>query len=194
MLYLSAVIDGLEPLPPADPALRRRLEQEYEQDDGKILHGRLEGIDPEAARSIHPHNKPYLIRALEIYESTGVPASAQKQTSTCPYDLLLFGMQWPREELCRRIAQRTQQMLASGWVEEVQGLLAQGYGVDDPAMQSCGYLDIAERLLRGEDPSALKEDPELAEEIAAKTRRYAKRQMTWWNKDGRIYWLNACVA
>ncbi len=183
MLYISAIIDGLKPLPAKNPALREELEAAYDEDGGATLFAELSDIDPESAKIIPRENKPYVIRAIEIHRLTGKPKSAQLHTSDCPYDLLIFGMQWPRETLTKRIDERTPKLLAGGWVDEVRGLLAAGYTLESPGMKSHGYPEIARAILDGKDP--LSAEPV----IAAKTRQYAKRQMTWWKHDKRIVWV-----
>ncbi len=200
MLYLSAVIDGLEPLPVADPSLRERLQHEYDAFGAAALHERLRLLDPEAAAAIEPRNKVYLVRALEIVEQTGEPVSAQRRTSGCPYDLLVFGMEWPPEILAERINTRTEALLRSGWVREVASLLQSGVRPEAPAMISHGYREIAAALLREAERqqsvidddavlAAVEADAALCDAIAANTRRYAKRQRTWWRHDERIHWI-----
>ncbi len=184
MLYISSIIDGLVPVEKSDPAIRSRLESDYRVDEGKALWKRLEGIDPESAAAIPYQNKQYLLRALEMYELTGKTKSQLGTQSLCPYDLLIFGIQRERSELVDRINQRTKQMLENGWIEEVQSLIDLGYSIDDPAMESSGYREIAEFL----EKQTNKQD--LIEKISAKTRQYAKRQMTWWRHDERIVWLD----
>ncbi|OGJ60039.1 tRNA (adenosine(37)-N6)-dimethylallyltransferase MiaA [Candidatus Peribacteria bacterium RIFCSPHIGHO2_01_FULL_51_9] len=188
MLYLSAIIDGLELLPSADPAVRSRLEEEYEKDRGISLHLRLQEVDSESAVSIHPNNKPYIIRAMEIYESSGGIPSQEKKKSHCPYNLFIVGTHWSREALVRMINERTERLLRSGWIAEVQSLLQRGYSVDDPGMNSLGYREIGEGLRRGLGEAEIVK--QYGEVIAAKTRQYAKRQMTWWKNDERIRWVN----
>lgn len=184
MLYISSVIDGLKLVPPADPEFRRRLASLYEADGGLFLLALLREIDSETAAGIHPNNKPYVIRALEIYETTKVKPSAAKVRTESPYDLRMMGIRWPREELTRRIDERTRALLRTGWMEEVQSLIERGYLSSDPGMESHGYREIMEAIHSG-DP-----DPEkLAEEISSRTRQYAKRQMTWWKDDPRIHWI-----
>ena len=200
MLYISAVIDGLEPLPVAEPVLRERLQREYDTLGPDALLRRLAELDPETAASIEPRNKVYLVRALEIVEQTGVPVSRQRRMSGCAYDLLAFGMAWEPEALAQRINARAALMLGAGWVEEVARLLREGVPLEAPAMISHGYREIAAALRhhateRGcsiDDPSviaAVRSDATLADGIAAHTRRYAKRQRTWWRHDERIHWF-----
>jgi len=192
MLYVSSVVDGLTMAPVPEPALRAQLIREYEQDAGKTLYARLQQVDPETAEGIHPNNMPYVVRAMEVYEMLEEPkSSAVPQTelrssahASSPYDLLIFGMQWERQELCRRINERTRRMFAEGWIEEVETLLKQGYRAEDPGLKSHGYREIIAYMEGAQD------DPDTLQElIAAKTRQYARRQMTWWKGDARIRWL-----
>lgn len=186
MLYISAVVDGLDPLPPADPAIRERLEAEWDADDGWTLYDKLVEIDPVTAKSFEKQNKRYVVRAMELYEMTGKQPSTLKKTIPPPYEILQFGMHWPRETLVKRIDERTHQLLQSGWVEEVEGLIDKGYTIQDPGMKSHGYREIMQ-WLSSED----RDTKALEEVIASKTRQYAKRQVTWWNDDDRIHWIDS---
>lgn len=185
MLYVSAVVDGLDPLP-TDVSIRERLEKEYDIDDGWTLYDRLMQIDPLTGGNFQQQNKRYVVRALELYELTGQKPSTLKKTIPPAYDIVQFGMYWPRESLTRRIDERTKILLNSGWIEEVESLLDRGYTVNDAGMKSHGYREIIQ-WLSSED----RDRNQLAEVISRKTRAYAKRQMTWWNSDERIYWIKA---
>lgn len=190
MLYVSAIIDGLILAPAKDDAIRRRLEAEYDRDRGVALHARLASIDPLAAREAHPHNKPRVVRALEIYELTGRTKSAavpptQLRSGSLAIDALILGTFVERETLKEVITRRTAAMFAAGWIDEVRSLLAEGFGRDDPAMKSQGYREIIAYVQSGgTDEAALRDD------ISAKTRRFARRQMTWWKNDPRIVWID----
>lgn len=186
MLYISAVVDGLDPLPAVDPELRAKLEKEWEIDDGWTLYDRLFALDPVTAKNFQAQNKRYVVRALELYEKTGVIPSLLKKTIPPPYQILQLGMYWPREELTKRIDERTKLMLENGWIEEVEGLLDRGFTAKDYGMKSHGYKEIMQWLQSDEQDKDV-----LAETIAAKTRQYAKRQMTWWGEDDRIQWIDA---
>lgn len=186
MLYLSTVIDGLRPLPPVDPALRLSLEAEYDRDHGASLSAELQRIDPETARAFSPANKTYLLRAMEIGRSTGLPPSRAKQRGDVPFDLFILGIRKSPADLHRAIAKRIQAMMDAGWIEEVEELLRQGYTAKDPGLLSHGYREIAAMLLTGKPARG-----ELPEIIATQTRRYAKRQMTWWRHDPRIRWISS---
>lgn len=182
MLYVSSIVDGLTPHP-ADTELRERLERQFDSDEGRTLHERLSRLDPEAAEGIPSQNKRYLIRALELLELTGTRKSERKGPKKSPYDLLLLGMKIERTQLHERIQKRTEEMLRSGWIEEVESLLKRGYKESDPGMQSIGYKEIATFLRSGGDQKVL------AEDIASKVRAYAKRHDTWWRDDKRVHWL-----
>ncbi len=192
MLYISAIIDGLQSMTASDPAIRKRLSDEYDVDQGAALHAKLSNVDPESAAIIPRQNKVYLLRALEIFETTGKPKSAQKLKSECPYDLLLLGVEADPEVLRTRIDARTAAMLKSGWLEEVKSLLDRGYTAADPGMKSHGYRDIIEALNgpHPPTPSPSAGEGELCEKIASQIRRYAKRQRTWWRGDERIRWID----
>lgn len=101
----------------------------------------------------------------------------------CKYDLLIFGLGKERSETVVKINNRTEGLFAAGWIDEVQGLIDKGYTKDDPGMKACGYREIIDYLQTGSDLESLKES------IAAKTRQYARRQMTWWKGDTRILWI-----
>ncbi len=185
MLYISAVIDGLEFPEGSDPDLRRKLEAEYDQDGGKALYTELMEIDPDTALAFSPNNKPYVVRASEIYRSTGKKPSQARQQSASLYDLFIIGIERPRKELMRRINERTVELFKRGWIEEVQGLITKGYSSNDPGMKSHGYREIM-KYIQENNPSL----PDLQEQISSKTRHYAKRQMTWWKNDARIRWIS----
>lgn len=184
MLYISAVIDGLEPLDPVEPEKRRMLSDEYDKDEGVALWNSLNEMDPEGAAGIERRNKAYLIRAMEIVTSTGKTLAESKTKKESPYDLFLYGLAQEPEERAKRINDRTKQLLASGWIEEVQRLMEQGYTETDPGMISHGYREIIQAIRSGHV-----DQDQLAEEISSKTRQYAKRQMTWWKGDARIHWI-----
>tara|TARA_Y100000310_G_scaffold326949_1_gene392593 strand:- start:1481 stop:2428 length:948 start_codon:yes stop_codon:yes gene_type:complete len=192
MLYISSVIDSLSMAPTPEPEHRERLIREWKKDDGKTLYARLQEIDPKTAEKVHQNNMPRLVRAVEIFEllqepkSTAVPKSELRSPEAeSPYDLLLFGMQWERDELCARITKRTKLMFEEGWMEEVEDLLNHGYTAEDPALKSHGYREIiAYKEGSSDDLDSLQEL------IASKTRQYARRQMTWWKGDSRIQWLS----
>lgn len=185
MLYVSAIVDGLEPKR-VDPDLRERLSKEYDLDEGRSLYARLTAVDPESTKVIPRENKVYVLRALEIYESTGIPKSKQLTHVTTDYDICILCLDPPKDMLDQRILLRTQQMFQRGWVEEVEMLLHRGYTEKDPAMMSHGYREILQHIREGTIDKSI---PSLIEDIASKGRQYAKRHRTWWRDDPRVQWL-----
>ena len=186
-LYFRAVVDGLFEGPGADPSLRKRLEVEAAQHGVDALHNRLRTCDPESADRIHPNNVVRVIRALEVYELTGTPMSELQQQwhpEKQRYPFIAFGLTMPRALLYRRIEQRVDVMLANGLIAEVESLLAAGYARDSVALQSFGYRELIAYL----DGNCTY--MEAVSQLKQNTRRFAKRQLTWFRKDTRIEWLD----
>jgi len=186
-LYLRALLYGLMPVPAADDALRRELQAYAEQYGTPALHRRLAHVDPVAASSYHPHDRVRLIRALEVTYLTGEPFSChqqrhQRQAMVYPY--VGVALTRERSELYRRIADRTDAMLAAGWVEEVKTLLAQGYTPECAAMNSLGYRELLAYVAGKADW------PTTVARIQQATRRLAKRQLTWFRKFPGLRWLD----
>lgn len=202
MLYVSSIIDGLTLAPAGDSALRASLEKEYAADGGLKLYQRLQEVDPEAAETIHVRNKPYVIRAIEIYETLKKPKSkvvgkervilSTDEGST--RESLLLGVQMPRGDLKLRIAERVDAMFAAGWIDEVRNLLSRGYTASDPGLKSHGYREIVQYLEEIERASSDLDfdamQTMLKAKIVTKTSQYAKRQVTWWKNDERIHWVS----
>ena len=182
-LYFRAVVDGLFEGPGADTALRNRLEQEATQHGVDVLHERLRTCDPASADRIHPNNLVRVIRALEVYELTGIPMSQHQQQwhqGSQRYPFIAFCLTMPRALLYQRIEQRVNVMLANGLVAEVEILLAAGYTRDTGALRSFGYKELI-AYLDGECTYL-----EAVEQLKRNTRRFAKRQLTWFRGDTRI--------
>lgn len=185
-LYVRAVVQAytfteMEP----DMALRERLRQEEAAHGPGWLHRKLAEVDPVSAARLHPNDILRLVRALEVYTLTGVPIS-QSQTageSEPRYDDLMIGLTMERELLYRRIDQRVDAMLAGGWLEEMRGLLKR-YDPRLKAMEGLGYKEL-NLYLRGHLTW-----PETVELIKRNTRRFAKRQFTWFRRDERIRWID----
>ncbi|HJV34669.1 tRNA (adenosine(37)-N6)-dimethylallyltransferase MiaA [Geomonas sp.] len=181
-LYIRALLEGLVDSPNGDPELRRQ----FQDLPGEELLRRLSELDPETASRLHVNDRVRLIRALEVYSQTGRPISSFRSEhafSGSYYQALKIGMKVERQELYRRIEHRVDRMVESGLVEEVERLLAKGYDREAKAMRSIGYKEIAASLA-GEMTL-----PEAVSLIKRDTRRYAKRQMTWFGKENEIYWL-----
>ena len=185
-LYFRAVVDGLFDGPEADPGFRARLRTEAQEFGAEILYSRLSQIDPESASRIHPNDLIRIIRALEVYEKTGKAISELQQEwnrASPRYSFVAFGINRERQELYQRIEARVDEMLAAGLLEEVKGLIARGYD-NLPAMQSFGYKELID-YLHGEC------DWNTAVNLLKRnTRRFAKRQLTWFRNDPRIKWLD----
>ena len=186
-LYFRAIVDGLFEGPDADTALRERLEQEAAQHGVDVLHERLRACDPASAERIHPNNLVRVIRALEVYELTGTPMSEHQQQwhqENQRYPFTAFCLTMPRALLYRRIGQRVDVMLANGLIAEVESLLTAGYARDSVALRSFGYKELI-AYLDGECTYL-----EAVEQLKQNTRRFAKRQLTWFRKDTRIAWVD----
>jgi tRNA dimethylallyltransferase len=196
-LYIRAVVDGLR-IPSAQPdwTLRAVLEAEERASGPGTLHRRLSEVDPVAATRIHPHNTRRLIRALEVHAKTGVPISALQETpptarsggqgahAPIERDLVMVALTADRATLYGRIHRRIDQQLAAGLVEEVRALIAAGYPKTLPALQGLGYKEIVPHL---EGRISLEESRAL---LQRNTRRYAKRQLTWFRADDRYRWVD----
>uniref|UniRef100_A0A7C2EI20 tRNA dimethylallyltransferase n=1 Tax=Ammonifex degensii TaxID=42838 RepID=A0A7C2EI20_9THEO len=180
-LYIRAVVKGFSFAGGVNQELRRRLMEEARRLGALHLHERLRTVNPEAAARIHPHNVKRVVRALEVAYQTGKPILTQ---ATPEYDTLTFGLYLEREELYRRIEERVDAMLAAGLVEEVRRLLDRGVPSEATAMQALGYKEIA-AYLRGKVTFE-----EAVRLIKRNTRRFAKRQFTWFKREEEIRWLD----
>lgn len=181
-LYIRALLEGLVDSPDGDPELRLQ----FADLPGKELLQRLALVDPETASRLHQNDRLRLIRALEVYSQTGRPISAFRSEhafSGSYYNPLKMAIKVERQELYRRINLRVDRMLHDGLVAEVASQLALGYGRELKALRCIGYKEISS-FLAGE--ITLDEAVSL---IKRDTRRYAKRQMTWFGKEKDIYWL-----
>ncbi len=175
-LYLKGLLRGIFQGPPADWDLRRRLAEQAETEGPGFLHRRLAEVDPPAAERLHPNDTRRLIRALEVYEKTGQPISRlQREFDVArPADACrVFVLRWPTHELNARIDRRVDEMFAAGLVEEVRALLLRPQPLSKTAAQAVGYREVIEHL-RGERGLA-----ETVELVKTHTRRFAKRQRTW---------------
>jgi tRNA dimethylallyltransferase len=184
-LYLRALLDGLFDGPPADDDLKEHLWARCASEGGKTLLEELRGVDPEAAASMLPSNTKRIVRALEVYRLTGVPISRlQKQAAIeVPFRSVYVGLAWDRPALYDRINRRVLKMLDDGLLDEVKALLAQGYPRSLNALQTVGYRETF-AFLDGETSAA-----RMTELIQQNSRRYAKRQLTWFRHDPRITWF-----
>ena len=184
-LYLNGLVRGVFEGPEADLELRRDLKREAEAAGVAALHARLATVDPEAAARIHANDYKRIERALEVWAATGKPISAlQGQWKRDPVlDHRLCVLTWDRAVLDRRIDQRVDAMMANGLVDEVRGVL-NGEGFGRESSQAVGYKEVV-TFLRGEATAA-----ETAELIKARTRRFARSQLTWFRKWRHGRWVH----
>jgi tRNA dimethylallyltransferase len=186
-LYVRAVIDNLD-FPGTDPGLRDRLERELAEAGPAAMHARLARLDPVAAAAILPGNGRRIVRALEVLELSGRPFSATLPGYESVYDVVVIGVQVPRERLDERIASRVAGMWQAGLVAEVRGLAEAGLRDGRTASRALGYAQVL-RFLDGEWPQE-----QAAAETVKATRRFARRQESWFRRDPRITWLAAGAA
>ena len=169
----------------AQPALRERLRKELAEQGNLAMHKRLAEVDPLAAARIHPNDAYRVLRALEVYTATGQTISHLQACSalSTEYDVLQIGLNLERELLYQRIERRIDKMMAEGLVAEVHALLDAGVAREAPSMQGLGYRQIAS-YLAGECTLA-----EAVNRLKRDTRRFAKRQLTWFRRDPDIHWF-----
>jgi tRNA dimethylallyltransferase len=184
-LYVQALTDGVFQGNYRDKAVRQKLNFQAERDGLDALYLRLGEIDPDAARKIHPNDQKRIVRALEVYELTHQSITYMQKTKTKPADFTprLYGLDWPRAQLYRRIELRVDAMIRDGLVREVENLERMEYTTELNALDSVGYKEAFQYLqgaLSFEDMVLL---------IKQNTRRFAKRQMTWFRRDQRIRWI-----
>lgn len=190
-LYVNSLIYPLDfPSTPPDEALRSYWNEQEAGEKGSA-HKRLTEIDPETAKRLHPNDVKRVIRAIEVIEKTGETFSARgadftkRDDESLPFRPVLAGLTLPRETLYARIEARVDAMLRAGLENEVRDLLNEGIDPALPAMQGLGYKQMA-AYLSGECTR-----DEAIETIKRETRRYAKRQLTWFRREERLRWLDA---
>ncbi|MCP4624431.1 MAG: tRNA (adenosine(37)-N6)-dimethylallyltransferase MiaA [bacterium] len=184
-LYIKALLHGLFESKPVDSRIRNRLRQEAEEKGSRFLYERLQENDPASADRLHPNDAYRIIRALETIETTGKSISDLHQDhgfEDDPYIVLKIGLRMERRKLYRRIDKRIDLMIEAGLVGEVKTLLQMGYTADLKSMQSIGYRHVVEYL-----QDKLSWD-ECIRTLKRDTRRFAKRQFTWFGADRQIQW------
>ncbi len=186
-LYLRGLLEGIFELPEIDRTIRDTLEKRLQEEGRESLYSDLIACDPDSAARIHPNDTHRMLRALEIYQTTGAGWSdllaAQKRDKNFS-KVLKIGLTCERDLLYNRINKRTGIMMEMGFAEEVQRLLDMGYNGDLNSMQSIGYRHM-QNFLAGEW-----DRKETIELLARDTRRFAKRQYTWFNRDPDIRWFD----
>jgi tRNA dimethylallyltransferase len=189
-LWVRALLLGLVPAPPADETIRARHRATAEAEGRGALHAELSRVDPIAAKRLAPNDFVRVSRALEVYDLTGRPLSEWHEGHGFRerrHEARLVGVKWEPQALSERIAARAQSMFAAGLVDEVRGLLRDGYG-ECRAMSAVGYRQVADALAQGAfDETAL------LDEVVRATRIFARRQRTWL-RDEAVMWLDPEAA
>lgn len=187
-LYIDSLVSNVDfGAPDSHPEIRRELEALAEKDGNEAVHKILQEIDPETAEKYHPNNLRRIIRAIEFYRLSGTTISHHaKEEKNSPYQAIWFAVNWDREVLYDRINRRVDIMMADGLLDEVKNLFEKGYDRTSTAMQGIGYKEFWD-YFDGKD--TLEETLEL---IKMNSRRYAKRQLTWFRRNKSIHWLEPC--
>lgn len=184
-LYIKAILDDLN-FPDTDPAVRDRLNELAEKIGGPAMHEKLAKLDPGAALAIDAQNVRRVIRALEVIEITGKPFTAnlpRKESTRFP-DARQFGLVMDRDSLATRIDERVERMWEQGLVKETQDLVEAGIRNGRTAQLALGYAQVL-KLIDGDIS-----EEEAKEDTKRATRQYARRQETWFSRDGRIQWIS----
>jgi len=183
-LYIKAVCEGFDEFPEIDPEVRNNLNKTFEAEGLIPLLQELYINDPEYFEIVDRANAHRVIRALEVFRQTGIPFSSFRKNTKKerPYSIIKIGIHRDRKELYQRIEERMDQMIADGLLEEVKQLYA---FKDKPALQTVGYSEIFDFI------DGKKNWEETLTLLKQNSRRYAKRQMTWFNKDKEITWFEA---
>jgi tRNA dimethylallyltransferase len=187
-LYMKALTEGLFEGPAADREIRRRLKDEAAREGTERLHERLAEVDPHSARRIHGADIRRIVRALEVYEITGRPISEfQREFGRVREGVrrVMVGLRWSRDVLYRRIEERVEAMFRRGFLDEVRRLAQRGGRLGQEAGQALGYKEAFE-YLKGKYTG----EADLREEIKKNTRRFAKRQITWFKHFEDIRWID----
>lgn len=188
MMYIQALIDDWQ-FPATDPQVRARWEAELERIGIAALHQELARRDPAAAESILDSDRRRVVRALEVGELTGAPFAASKPLIGTPrWGARLIGIDWPTEVLDERIARRTSEMFERGLVEEVEVLVKTGLREGVTARRAIGYAQVL-GMIDGEYDRAHAQELTLIG-----TRRYVRRQRSWFRRDARVHWLDGAAA
>jgi tRNA dimethylallyltransferase len=183
-LYVRAVLDELD-FPRTDPVVRARLEAELAEVGPAALHARLAAVDPAAAAAVLPSNGRRIVRALEVVEITGGPFRAQLPEPRPHYPAVVVGLDRDPAELDQRIAVRVDRMWAAGFVAEVEALAADGLREGPTASRALGYAQVLGQL-----DGELTAD-EARERTVSTTRRFVRRQRSWFRRDAATTWLDA---
>jgi tRNA dimethylallyltransferase len=193
--YLRNFVLGLPEAPPSDPLIRKALETELRDRGPQALMEELAACDPVSAGRIHPNDTYRLRRALEVFRASGRPLSSFAATGAAPgkrppYRFHILGLERPREDMCRRINERCALMFRRGLPDEVRRLHEAGYGPGDPGMRAIGYREFFVETAPGQ--WRIDDDTERVQELVARnSRRYAKRQITFFASIPDVRWISA---
>ncbi len=185
-LYIKTLIDGISETADKDEKIRKELLEKRKQFGNEYLYSELKRVDKKSADSMLPQNWKRVIRALEVFYITRKPIwqhhiENKKQNE---FEIIQFGLLWNRGELYKNIESRVDKMISTGLVEEVKSILEKGFNPNLNSLNTVGYKEIISYI---NNDISLERAIDL---IKRNTRRYAKRQMTWFNKDKRIHWFN----
>lgn len=184
-LYYQAVVDDYNFFPMQSRlAARKKWENICKNKGLAFVYEQLCAIDPQYAQKISNNDSKRIIRALEVYDLTGKPFSGFQTRNTKKYNLSVIGLNIERTELYNKIEKRVEQMIFQGLIEEVIALREKGYGPELNSMQALGYKQVNSYL------EGLVTRETMLADIKRETRRFAKRQLTWFRKDSRIHWIN----
>jgi tRNA dimethylallyltransferase len=183
--YIQALIDGLSDIKSSDTDVRKALRRKLEKSGLDILYAELKSVDPELAISIKMQDKQRILRGLEVYYSTGIPMSNLQLQAPSPanFKAILIGLTADREFLYEKINNRVDEMISDGLVDEVKKLQQNGFNIENNALNTVGYKEVFDYLDGKIDHDMM------IETIKKNSRRYAKRQMTWFKRDDRIIWF-----
>lgn len=184
-LYIQSVTHGYRlPGVKEDPHFREELHQLADREGNEVLHQRLQSVDPEGAARLHPNDRRRVIRALEIFRVTGKPLTEVQTQTPPPYQMLWIGLTMPRDRLYERVNLRVDQMMAAGLLHEVEELRERGYHRGLVSMQALGYKELMGYL---EGEFSLEK---AVDQIKQRTRKFAKRQLSWFRRLSMIHWFD----
>ena len=185
-LYIKALTDGFDEVKVSNDNVKQELRKQLNEKGLDYLYEFLKEIDPKIAQKLHPNDSQRILRAIEVWEVSGKPLSSyqKKKFNQADFQPLFVGLTMDRKTLYERIDKRVDIMIKQGFIEEVQNILDKGYSKDLAGLRTVGYQEIIEYL-----NSKLQYD-EMIGVIKQKTRKYAKRQITWFKKESRINWFN----
>lgn len=185
-MYIAALLDGFFAPIAKEKTLQKKLKKRAQEEGSGTLHEELQQVDPERAAELHPNDAHRIVRALEVYYATGQKISSLRSKPRVPaeFPFAVFGLNWDRENLYKRIEDRVEAMLAAGLQKEVEEILASGINSNANALQTVGYKEM---ILHLRDKISYEE---MVEKIKQHTRNFAKRQITWFRKDERVQWID----